>query len=158
MEKAENQCCSEFKPELWDEKTLNWNKKLFVKTNVCTLFYIPLNFGKKMTKLVKLYEQNNVQFTDEMCITKHISPWKMDLYLGADKALTGYESEEFTGNFFCKVFEGSFNDTGKWTKQFIQFLNENSMKYDDILYWYTTCPKCAKKYGKNYVVLIAKLK
>jgi hypothetical protein len=21
--------------------------------------------------------------------------------------------------------------------------------------WYTTCPKCAKKYGKNYVVIIA---
>jgi len=22
--------------------------------------------------------------------------------------------------------------------------------------WYTTCPKCAKKWGKNYVVLIAR--
>ena len=23
--------------------------------------------------------------------------------------------------------------------------------------YYTTCPKCAKKYGKNYVVLLAQL-
>jgi hypothetical protein len=23
--------------------------------------------------------------------------------------------------------------------------------------YYTTCPKCAKKYGKNYVVLLAKV-
>jgi len=23
--------------------------------------------------------------------------------------------------------------------------------------WYTTCPKCAKKYGKNYVVIIAEV-
>ena len=22
---------------------------------------------------------------------------------------------------------------------------------------YTTCPKCAKKYGKNYVVILAKI-
>jgi hypothetical protein len=22
--------------------------------------------------------------------------------------------------------------------------------------WYTTCPKCAKVYGKNYVVILAK--
>jgi hypothetical protein len=21
--------------------------------------------------------------------------------------------------------------------------------------WYTTCPKCAKKYGKNYVAILA---
>ena len=23
--------------------------------------------------------------------------------------------------------------------------------------WYTTCPKCAKKYGKNYVVVIGEI-
>ncbi len=23
--------------------------------------------------------------------------------------------------------------------------------------WYTTCPKCAKKYGKNYVAMVAQL-
>jgi hypothetical protein len=23
--------------------------------------------------------------------------------------------------------------------------------------WYTTCPKCAKKYGKNYVVIVGKI-
>jgi hypothetical protein len=23
--------------------------------------------------------------------------------------------------------------------------------------WYTTCPKCAKKYGKNYVTIIAQI-
>jgi hypothetical protein len=23
--------------------------------------------------------------------------------------------------------------------------------------WYTTCPKCAQKYGKNYVVIIAQV-
>jgi len=24
-------------------------------------------------------------------------------------------------------------------------------------FYYTTCPKCAKKYGKNYVVLLAQV-
>ena len=23
--------------------------------------------------------------------------------------------------------------------------------------WYTTCPKCAKKYGKNYVVILGQI-
>ncbi|HZH72463.1 MAG TPA: hydrolase [Mariniphaga sp.] len=23
--------------------------------------------------------------------------------------------------------------------------------------WYTTCPKCAKKYGRNFVVIVGKV-
>ena len=26
-----------------------------------------------------------------------------------------------------------------------------------LLFFYTTCPKCAKAYGKNYVVLLAEV-
>jgi len=26
-----------------------------------------------------------------------------------------------------------------------------------ILFYYTTCPKCAEAYGKNYVVLLAQI-
>jgi hypothetical protein len=29
---------------------------------------------------------------------------------------------------------------------------------ETLYFFYTTCPKCAKHYGKNYVVGIAKLK
>ena len=38
-----------------------------------------------------------------------------------------------------------------------QYLAERDMKFDKLLCYYTTCPKCAKQYGKNYVVLLAKL-
>ncbi len=40
--------------------------------------------------------------------------------------------------YFSKVYDGPYKDTGKWCM------------------WYTTCPKCVKKYGKNYVVIIGK--
>jgi len=30
------------------------------------------------------------------------------------------------------------------------------MKIEKMYMWYTTCPECAKKYGKNYIVKIAK--
>ncbi|MGE5758418.1 MAG: hydrolase [Sideroxydans sp.] len=26
-----------------------------------------------------------------------------------------------------------------------------------LYFYYTTCPKCAKKYGKNYVVILAEV-
>jgi hypothetical protein len=36
-------------------------------------------------------------------------------------------------------------------------MNEKSYKIKKWYMWYTTCPKCAKKYGKNYVVVIAEI-
>ena len=33
----------------------------------------------------------------------------------------------------------------------------NMNEVNDELFYYTTCPNCAKIYGKNYVVLLAQL-
>jgi len=62
-----------------------------------------------------------------------------------------------TGKFYSKVYEGPFKDTGKWLKEFEQILDAKGFKGAKVYTWYTTCPKCAKKYGKNYVVLVAKV-
>ena len=32
----ETECCPKFEPERWDEKTLEWKNKKFVKGSVCT--------------------------------------------------------------------------------------------------------------------------
>lgn len=39
-------------------------------------------------------------------------------------------------------------------------IKEKGFKCDikEVYMWYTTCPKCAKKYGKNYVVVIGEIK
>ena len=47
----ETECCPKFEPERWDEKTLEWKNKKFVKGSVCTFMYMPLNFGAVMRKL-----------------------------------------------------------------------------------------------------------
>ncbi len=39
-------------------------------------------------------------------------------------------------------------------KLFVQSKNKKLKKF---YFYYTTCPKCAKKYGKNYVVLLAEI-
>jgi len=31
------------------------------------------------------------------------------------------------------------------------------LNYDKMYMWYTTCPKCAKKYGKNNVIILANI-
>ena len=42
-------------------------------------------------------------------------------------------------------------------KDFENYVKEKNMIVEKMYMWYTTCPKCAKKYGKNYVVIVGKV-
>ena len=81
----------------------------------------------------------------------------MNLYLAVDKEILGVENMTLSGKFLSQVYEGPFQDTGKWCKDFEQFAQSKNMAISKLYMWYTTCPKCAKKYGKNYVVIVAQV-
>lgn len=74
-------CCPKFDPALWDEKTIKWTDKKFIKERVATFFYMPINFGSKMTKLGKIVSNAGAEMQDGLCLSKHTSKWNMDLYL-----------------------------------------------------------------------------
>lgn len=81
----------------------------------------------------------------------------MDLYLAVDKEIQGAENTSLGGRFLSKVYEGPFKDTGKWSEDFKQYAKKEGFEIRKWYMWYTTCPKCAKKYGKNYVVIISEV-
>jgi hypothetical protein len=60
-------------------------------------------------------------------------------------------------DFSSKVYEGDFKETGEWCRDFENIAKERGMKIEKWYMWYTTCPKCAKKYGKNYTVIVGKI-
>jgi len=64
---------------------------------------------------------------------------------------------EISGTFLCKVFEGPYKNMCKWIKEMEQYVKSKDKETKMQYFYYTTCPKCAKKYGKNYVVLLAKI-
>jgi len=150
-------CCPEFNPSMWDDKLFTWEKKMFVKDHVCTLFYMPLNFGQVMTRLNRKVETAGATMPDWLCLSDHTSRWNMDLYLAVDKEIPGGENLTLSGNFFSKVYEGPYRDTGKWSADFKQVVKTKGLTIKKWYMWYTTCPKCAKKYGKNYVVILAEV-
>lgn len=155
MERKADECCPRFEPEKWDEKEFIWENKLFVKDKVCTLFYMPLNFGKVITRLMTKAEGVNALVPDGLCLSDHTSKWNMDIYVGVDKEIPGLNHETLSGKYISKVYEGNFKDTGKWCDDFKQWAAGKNYTIKKWYMWYTTCPKCAKKYGKNYVVIIA---
>jgi hypothetical protein len=150
-------CCPPFDSAPWDDVLTSWDNKLFIKEKVATFFYIPLGFGKAMTKLNNLVEKADAKMPDWLCLSQHTSKWNMDLLLAVDREIADAENLKLTGNFYSKVYEGNYNDTGKWTADFEQLCSKKGYSIEKLYMWYTTCPKCAKKYGKNFTVLIAKI-
>lgn len=82
----------------------------------------------------------------------------MDIYLAVKKEVPSLNNAVLSGKFFSRVYEGSFRDSGKWMKDFQEESSHRGHNLKKTYMWYTTCPKCAKVYGKNYVVAIGELK
>ena len=85
------------------------------------------------------------------------SLWGSDVYIEATKEVPGAALSKISGDFLSKVFEGSYNNMGKWIEQMKAFVKSRGKILKKLYFYYTTCPKCAKKYGKNYVVLLAQV-
>ncbi len=153
----EPECCPKFDPAPWQDQVAEWDNKKFIRDKVATFFYMPLNFGGAMKRLNKKVEAAGVAMPDYLCLSDHTSKWNMDIYLAVDKEIPGTENVSMSGKFFSKVYEGSFSDTGKWMTDSQKAAKESGFDVKKWYMWYTTCPKCAKKYGKNYVVILGKV-
>lgn len=157
MSNQNEECCPKFDPAPWDGKVLEWENKKFIKGKVFTLFFMPVNFGSAIVKLMAKVKDAGAGTPENLCLSDHTSKWNMDLYLAVDREVPGAENAVLSGRFFSKVYEGDFKETGKWCRDFENIAKEKGMKIEKWYMWYTTCPKCAKKYGKNYTVIIGKI-
>ena len=62
-----------------------------------------------------------------------------------------------SGDFLTKVFEGPYKEAPTWAATMAAYVKERGKHLDTMYFFYTTCPKCARHYGKNYVVAVAKV-
>lgn len=160
MEPSKNQeseCCPRFDPAPWEDARINWEGKKFIKDKVKTLFYMPINFGQAMKRSDKLVRDAGATFQENLALSDHTSMWNMDIYIAVDKEVPGAVNTTLNGKFYSKVYEGPFKDTGKWIKDAEADTRSKGMNIKKWYMWYTTCPKCSKKYGKNYVVVLGEV-
>lgn len=155
--KVETGCCPQFNPEPWDGKEHTWQDKLFIKDHVVSFMHIPLNFGMVMVKNMKKIEKAGAISPDWMTLSDEKSPWGADVYVSVDKDVPDAETVKISGTFLTKVFEGPFKDIRGWVKEMEEFVASRGKEMKKMYAYYTTCPKCAKHRGKNYVVLVAEV-
>ena len=159
MVMTHKECCPKFNPKPWDNRTHKWKNKLFIKDTIPQLFHMPLPFmiGRMIHKQWKKAQDAGAAppIKDFLWLAYDPSPWKSEHYIYVKKEVPGAENVKISGTFISKVFDGPYKDVPKWIKQMDEELGNKVKKY---YFYFTTCPKCAKKYGHNYIVAFAQIK
>ena len=156
MNKQElSECCPKFDSSRWDGHIITWDKKLFLQARVHSFLHIPLNFGDVMKRSMAAIEAAGAAPEEEIVLSDENSLWGADVYIAVSKAVPGVRMATLSGTYVAKVFEGPYRKVRNWVGEMKAFVTDNGKTPQKLFFFYTTCPKCAKKYGKNYVVILA---
>lgn len=151
-------CCALIEPKAWDEQTFVFKDKLFANVKVRSFLHIPLNMSSVMSKTQAKIRDAGAELEEYLILSYEASPWHSTQYLAVSKEVPGLDTAKLSGTFMTKVFEGPYKDAGEWHSQLIEYVKSKGKTPLKSYFFYTTCPKCAKVYGKNYVVGFQQIK
>jgi hypothetical protein len=119
---------------------------------------MPLNMGAVFADAQRKIDAAEAGPGDQFIVlSRELSAWSAEHLFAVTGAVPGLEHTRLSGDYRTKLFEGPFQDAPKWCAAFAGELAADGECAERIYLFYTTCPKCAKAYGKNYVVAIAEL-
>ncbi|MDD5095240.1 MAG: hypothetical protein PHV74_12820 [Dehalococcoidia bacterium] len=110
-----------------------------------------------MKRNVPLIETAAAKPEEMIVLSDENSLWGADIYISVTKVVPGATMATLSGTFLSKVFEGSYKNRGRWHKEMDEYVKAKGKSTRKLYSYYTTCPKCSKKYGENYVVLLAQI-
>lgn len=146
-------CCPRFDPTGWDAQDLHFKDKLFVHAVTRSILHVPVNMGRVFARVHKAIDDAKARDASQFIVlSRELSPWQAEHFFAVNRDVPGEDMVRLTGDYATKVFEGEFRDMPKWHTSMEEQLSGLGRPADKIYFFYTTCPKCAKVYGKNYVV------
>jgi len=157
--KNETGCCPVPNVKEWDGSVVVWKGKKFIKDHTLGVFHMPINMGgvlKRMWDKVKKAKAE-VPADEWMLLSYDVSPWKGEHYASVSKNVSGAENVTLSGTFLTKVFEGPYMEAKNWHQEMIKYAESEKKRAKKIFFFYTTCPKCMKHYGKNYAIAFAQV-
>lgn len=154
LESDKTLCCPPFDVEKWDSRIFDWNDKLFIKGKVRCFLHVPLNYGSVLCRIFRKIGKKEGISDQRICLSYYPSKWKMELYIEAEETVKRERNIRYSGKILSKVYEGPFSENKKWIDDFNLFAKSKGFSVKKCFFWHTTCSKCAKAYGKNYVVIM----
>ena len=154
-------CCPRFSPEGWDGRRLSFHKKPFIRATTRSMLHVPLDMGRVFGRVQKRIKAAGGYDADDLIVlSRDLSPWRAEHLFSASVPVPGEERVLLSGEYITRVFEGPYRDARVWHAEMESEARAAGVPggmRDEIYFFYTTCPKCAKTYGKNYVVGVARI-
>ena len=151
-------CCPRFNPEGWDGRHLHFEDKPFVRATTRGVMHIPLNMGSVFTRVQTHIEDAGAQDPDRyLVLSRDVSASEGEHFFAVTKPVPDEEMVMLSGDFITRVFEGPYRQAKNWMHDMETAAIADGHEAKRIFMFYTTCPKCARAYGKNYVVGVAEV-
>ncbi len=151
-------CCPRFNPQGWDDQELHFKDKLFVKVETRSIFHIPLNMGSVFPRTFEAIENAGASNMDQFIVlSRDPSAWRAEHFFSVSKDVPGCEMVRISGDYLTRVFEGPYKKVPVWEKEMQDYVANKGKHLSRLYFFYTTCPRCAKFYGKNYIVAVAEV-
>ena len=155
----ETGCCAVPNIADWDNKKVKFTDKYFIRQYTNSFLYMPLNMASVMKSLNNRATIRHAMPSAEqvMILSRDISPWKAEQLFAVINPIDGADNVTLNGTFLTKVFEGPYKNAKQWYSTMQQMATDRGNSVENTYFFYTTCPKCAKHYGKNYTIGLAKI-
>ena len=151
-------CCPRFNSEGWDGQTLHFRNKPFIRAKTRSLFHIPINMGSVFSSVQQALEKADAVVPEHtLVLSLDNSPWRAEHFFAVDRDVPDQDMATLSGEFVTRVFEGPYSQMRTWCDEMKAEVQARGRTPGRMFYFYTTCPKCARVYGKNYVVAVAEL-
>ena len=149
-------CCPRFNPAGWDGAEMEFREKPFLRAQTISAAHIPLNMGKVFARVGAAMEAEKAQRPEQtLVMSRDLSAFSAEHLFAVEKAVPGEEMTSLSGRFVTKVFEGPYAEARHWQDEMLALARAKGGE-GPVWFFYTTCPKCQKVYGRNPVVGIAK--
>ena len=143
-------CCPRFRPEGWDGAEMHFVDKPFVRARTHSIMHVPLDMGRVFGRVQGAIAKAGAEPpAARLVLSRDLSPYAAEHLFAVDRPVPGEEMTTLSGDFRTRVFEGPYRRVPTWHRALDP---EAARGADDVWFFYTTCPKCARAYGRNYVV------
>jgi len=146
-------CCPKFNPEGWSDVVLHFEAKPFARAHTASAMHVPLNMGRVFSRMQRHIDAAGaVDPAQFIVLSRDLSAWSGEHLFAVTKPVPDEEMTTLSGDFLTHVFEGPYAEARNWYTQMQDLARAKGHDPKEVYFYYTTCPKCAKAYGQNYVV------
>lgn len=158
MDAVETGCCPRFDPRGWDGQRLTFKNQAFVRATTRSVMHMPLNMNAVFTRVQENIEKADAQDPDSyLVMSRDLSSTEAEHLFAVTKDVPGEDMIRLTGEFIARVYEGPYRHAKNWDHDMHVAAEAAGRTAKRVFMFYTTCPRCQKTFGKNYVVGLAEV-